>query len=83
MQINASVISFEGKQNIHVSFYTLKSDLEGTTSAYDCHMRFLERALLASCKKIAHNSRHSTLPIPTIVVAFNIHVCPNDFCPGL
>ena len=80
MQINASVISFEGKQNIHVSFYTLKSDLEGTTSAYDCRMRFLERALLASCKKIAHNSRHSTLPIPTIVVEFNI--CPN-FCPGL
>ena len=75
------IISFEEKQNIHVSFYTLESDLDGTTSAYDCRIRFLERALLASCKKIAHNSRHSTLLITTIVVEFNIR--PNDFCPGL
>ena len=29
----------------------LKADLDGTTSAYDCRMRFLERALLTSCKK--------------------------------
>ena len=49
---------------------SLKGDLDSTTFAYDCRMRFLERALLASCKKIAHNSRHSTLPIPTIVVGF-------------
>ena len=37
---------------------SLKADLDGTTFAYDCRMRFLERALLASCKKKAHNSRH-------------------------
>ena len=48
----------------------VKADLDGTTFAYDCRMRFLERVLLTSCKKIAHNSRHSTLPIPTIVVGF-------------
>ena len=29
---------------------TLKADLDGTTFAYDCRTRFLERALLASCK---------------------------------
>ena len=29
----------------------LKADLDGTTFAYDCRMRFLERALHASCKK--------------------------------
>ena len=49
---------------------TVKADLDGTTFAYDCRMRFLECALLASYKKIAQNSRHSTLPIPTVVVGF-------------
>ena len=28
----------------------LKGDLDGTIFSYDCRMRFLERALLASCK---------------------------------
>ena len=36
----------------------LKADLDGTTFAYDCRMRFLERVLLASCKK-----SHTTLVI--------------------
>ena len=36
----------------------LKADLDGTTFAYDCRMRFIERALLASCKKL-----HTTLVI--------------------
>ena len=27
-----------------------KGDLDGTIFSYDCRMRFLERALLASCK---------------------------------
>ena len=44
----------------------LKANLDGTTFAYDCRMRFPECTLLASCKKITHNSCHSTLPIPTI-----------------
>ena len=34
--------------------------------AYDCRMQFLERALLASCRR----SRHSRLPIPTNVIGF-------------
>ena len=34
----------------------LKADLDGTTFAYQCRMRFIERALLASCKK-----SHTTL----------------------
>ena len=41
--------------------WKLKADLDGTTIAYHCRMRFLERTLLASCKKTAHNTRHSTL----------------------
>ena len=45
--------------------HTLRADLHGTTFAYDCRMRFQERALLASCKKSNNNSRDSTLPIPT------------------
>ena len=28
----------------------VKGDLDGTSFSYDCRMRFLERALLASCK---------------------------------
>ena len=53
-------------QQIHL----LKADLDGSTFAYHCRMRFLVRALLASCKK-----SHTTLvvqhsPIPTIVVGF-------------
>ena len=28
----------------------MKGDLDGTIFSYDCRMRFLERALLASCK---------------------------------
>ena len=36
----------------------LKADLDGTTFAYDCRMRFLERTVLASCKK-----SHTTLVI--------------------
>ena len=28
----------------------VKGDLDGTIFSYDCRMRFLERALLASCK---------------------------------
>ena len=36
----------------------LEADLDGTTFAYDCRMRFLECALLASCKK-----SHTTLVI--------------------
>ena len=28
----------------------VKADLDGTPFAYDCRVRFLERALLASCK---------------------------------
>ena len=43
---------------------SLKIGLDGKT-AYDCRMRFLETELLASC-----NSRHSTLPICTIVEGF-------------
>ena len=31
-------------------FGSLKGDLDGTIFSYDCRMRFLERALLASCK---------------------------------
>ena len=34
----------------------LKADLDGTTFAYHCRMRLLERTLLASCKK-----SHTTL----------------------
>ena len=30
---------------------SVKADLDGTTFAYGCLMRFLERVLLASCKK--------------------------------
>ena len=50
---------------------TFKADLDGTTFAYDCRMRFLERALLVSCRK-----SHTTLVIqhclyvPTIDVEF-------------
>ena len=46
-----------------------KVDLDSTTIVFDCRMRFLERAARVM-QKIAHNSRHSTLPIPTIVVGF-------------
>ena len=34
----------------HISFGVLKADLHGTILAYDCRMRFLLRALLASLK---------------------------------
>ena len=40
------------------SLKPVKADLDGTTFAYDCRMRFLERALLAFCKK-----SHTTLVI--------------------
>ena len=36
-----------------------KADLEGTTFAYDCRMRFLE-----------HTDAARVMPIPTIVVGF-------------
>ena len=39
-----------------VNFTFIEADLDGTTFAYDCRMRFLERALLASCKK-SHTTR--------------------------
>ena len=32
-------------------FILVKADLDSATFAYDCRMRFLEHALLSSCKK--------------------------------
>ena len=39
--------------NLHMTRQGIivKGDLDGTIFSYDCRMRFLERALLASCKK--------------------------------
>ena len=34
----------------------VKGDLDGTIFSYDCRMRFLERALLASCKNLTQLS---------------------------
>ena len=36
-----------GKQKLYL---LIKGDLDGAIFSYDCRMRFLERALLASCK---------------------------------
>ena len=47
-----------------------KADLHGTIFAYDCRMRFLERALLASWKNRIQFPRYK-LPVATIVVGFN------------
>ena len=56
-------------KSIGVSFF--KADLDGTTFAYNCRMRFLERALLASCKK-SHTTlvTQHCLYLRTIVVGF-------------
>ena len=52
-------------------FEFLKADLDGTTVAYNCRMRLFSRVHAARIMQtIAHNSRHSTLPISTIVVGF-------------
>ena len=48
----------EARSKHEFLMYYLKADLDGTTFAYDCRMRFLERALLASCK-----TSHTTLVI--------------------
>ena len=49
--------------------FLVKADLDGATFSDDCRTRFLESAFHVM-QKIAHNSRHSTLPIPRIVVGF-------------
>ena len=52
---------------------TIKADLDGTTFAYDYRMmsHAVSRVRAARVmQKVAHNSRHSTLPILTIVVGF-------------
>ena len=40
-------------------YWSVKVDLDGTTFAYDCRMRFPERALLASCKKSHATPSHN------------------------
>ena len=67
----ATLLELRAVACAHLSYAcSLKADLDDATFAYDRRMRFLERALLASCKKIVHSSRHLTLPLPTILTFY-------------
>ena len=56
LNLEAGGVSYK-KHGVAIFFqWSLNADLDGTTFAYNCRMRFLERALFASCKK-----SHTTL----------------------
>ena len=54
VRVRSSRYEARGKFGEHERY--VKADLDYTTLAYDCRMRFLERALLAQCK-----TSHTTL----------------------